>query len=145
MGYLLLEERTWCLIQPVGAGTERGRDKKNKTQSSRLQCCFWLVHDPGSSSSSFEIWHSQRGSPGCLGLLALLPKEDWKLWMVSWRICLSRPWRQPTTVIKNHFTSSGTDDTTTQLLILSHSMSLWYPPQVVPFKTIIPNGTLLEA
>lgn len=35
---------------------------------------------------------------GCLGLLALLPKEDWKLWMVSWRICRSRPWWQPTDV-----------------------------------------------
>lgn len=43
LGYLLLEERTWCLIQLVG----------------------------------------ERGCPGCLGLLALLPKEDWKLWMVS--------------------------------------------------------------
>lgn len=42
-GYLLLEERTWCLIQLVG----------------------------------------ERDCPGCLGLLALLPKEDWKLWMVS--------------------------------------------------------------
>lgn len=35
--------------------------------------------------------HSQRGCPGFLGLLALLPKEDWKLWIVSWRICLSLP------------------------------------------------------
>lgn len=43
LGYLLLGERTWCLIQPVG----------------------------------------ERGSPCCLWLLALLPKDDWKLWMVS--------------------------------------------------------------
>lgn len=27
--YLLLGERTWCLIQPVGAGEEKGRTDKN--------------------------------------------------------------------------------------------------------------------
>lgn len=56
---------------------------------------------------SSNLQHSQRGSPCCLGLLALLPKEDWKLWMVSWRICLSRPWWQPTTIIINQLSQDG--------------------------------------
>lgn len=61
MGYLLLEERTWCLIQPVGAGTERGRDKKNKTQKDKAvdyNVASGCIHDPGSSNSYFIDTHT---------------------------------------------------------------------------------------
>lgn len=38
-GYLLLEERTWCLIQPVGAGAHQPKEKKKTRKQIKTVIC----------------------------------------------------------------------------------------------------------
>lgn len=67
--------------------------------------------------------HVQGLFPGALVLLALLSKEEWKLWMVSCKICLSRPcgrnWKQTQKVLLNLLTINSID--TVLLMLNSYS------------------------
>lgn len=96
----------------------------------------WLVH--WLCGGSIEIQKAHAGDhrkedhvqglfPGALVLLALLSKEEWKLWMVSCKICLSRPCggngKQTQKVLLNLLTINSID--TVLLMFNSYLKNLW--------------------